>query len=176
MAKQYNTQKGNVTPITEVKKKRYFKLAALSVASLAIVITAAALILINSGGKTVAKDSDLAIPLSEVSEKARFYPVEIGGTKMEVLAVKASDNTVRTAFNTCQVCFASGRGYYVQEGNYLVCQNCGNRFSTDDVEVTRGGCNPVPITSENKTVDGGNIIISKEFLAQAKEIFSNWKK
>jgi len=25
-------------------------------------------------------------------------------------------------------------------------------------------------------VDGGNIIISKEFLAQAKEIFSNWKK
>lgn len=176
MAKQYNTQKGNVTPITQVKQKRYFKPAILSVASIAVVITAAVLILKNPGGRQVAKDSDLVITLSEVTEKAGFYPVKIGGTKMEVLAVRASDNTIRTAFNTCQVCFASGRGYYVQEGEYLVCQNCGNRFSTDDVEVTRGGCNPVPITSENKTVEGDSIIISKEFLTQAQEIFSNWKK
>jgi uncharacterized membrane protein len=72
---------------------------------------------------------------------------------MEVLAVKAPDGTIRTAFNTCQVCFGSGRGYYKQEGKTLVCQNCGNRFSLDDVEKVRGGCNPVPILENEKQED-----------------------
>jgi len=57
----------------------------------------------------------------------------------------------------------------------LVCQNCGNRFNSDDVEITRGGCNPVPIFSEDKTVDSENITISKEFFEKSKNIFENWK-
>ena len=43
------------------------------------------------------------------------------------------------------------------------------------MEVTRGGCNPVPIFSENKTVDETNITISNEFLTESKAIFANWK-
>jgi len=35
---------------------------------------------------------------------------------MEVLAVKAPDGTIRTAMNTCKICYDSGAGYYVQEG------------------------------------------------------------
>ena len=53
---------------------------------------------------------------------------------MVVLAFKASDDTIRTALNTCQVCYDSGRGYYVQEGDKLICQNCGNQFEADQVE------------------------------------------
>ena len=41
-------------------------------------------------------------------------------TYIEVLAVKSSDGTIRTAFNTCQVCYASGRGYYIQQGDGLI--------------------------------------------------------
>lgn len=122
------------------------------------------------------KDSDIVIPLSEVTETARFYPTEINGTKLEVIAVKAPDGTIRTAFNTCQVCYSSGRGYYEQEDDKLVCQNCGNTFGMDDVEVTKGGCNPVPINADMKTVDDTNITISKDLLVQATEIFTNWKK
>lgn len=124
---------------------------------------------------SLVKNNDLIIQVSEITEKAQFYPVEIDGTKLEVLAVKAPDGTIRTAFNTCQVCFGSGRGYYVQEGDALVCQNCGNRFGMADVEVTRGGCNPVPIAESDKTVGDTSITISKEFLAEAKIIFANWK-
>jgi uncharacterized membrane protein len=123
----------------------------------------------------VVKDSDIVIPVSKVSETATFYPAEIGGTKLEVLAVKAPDGTIRTAFNTCQVCYSSGKGYYIQDGDVLVCQNCGNRFSMDQVEQTRGGCNPVPITDEYKTVNNDNITISKDFLKEATVIFQNWK-
>ena len=102
--------------------------------------------------------------------------MEIGATKLEVIAVKAPDNTIRTAFNTCQVCFGSGRGYYVQSGKHLVCQNCGNRFAMSEIEVARGGCNPVPVTGENKKVSDNEIIISKEFLEESAIIFSDWKK
>lgn len=124
--------------------------------------------------KTV-KDADLVIPVNSVTEQAAFYPVEMNGTKLEVIAVKAPDGTVRTAFNTCQVCYSSGKGYFEQEGDELICQNCGNRFAMGDVEVARGGCNPVPITEEYKTVDDENITITKDILSQATVIFQNWK-
>ena len=128
-----------------------------------------------AAGSSQAENADLVIPVSEITETATFYPIEIEGTQMEVLAVKATDGTIRTAFNTCQICYSSGRGYYKQDGDVLVCQNCGNRFSMDEVEVTKGGCNPVPITAENKTVTDESITISYDFLNEARVIFSNWR-
>jgi uncharacterized membrane protein len=95
---------------------------------------------------------------------------------MEVIAVKAPDGTIRTAFNTCQVCFDSGRGYYMQEGNELVCQNCGNRFNISQIEKVKNGCNPVPIMSTNKTDSDNSITISADFMAKNASLFENWKK
>ncbi|MDR0500369.1 MAG: DUF2318 domain-containing protein [Coriobacteriales bacterium] len=126
--------------------------------------------------QTIAAGDSLRIPLAEVSEKASFYPVNIDGTTMEVLAVKAPDGTVRTAFNTCEVCYDSGRGYYKQDGDALVCQNCGNRFKTSQVEVESNGCNPWPIFAKDKTVDDNAIIISYEFLSHSTKVFANWKR
>ncbi|MEG2018841.1 MAG: DUF2318 domain-containing protein, partial [Clostridium sp.] len=117
----------------------------------------------------------IEINTEELSSKAKFYPYESDGIAMEVLALKATDGSVRVTFNTCQVCYPSGRGYYIQEGDELVCQNCGNRFPQDAVGITRGGCNPVPIDNEFKAEDGSNIIIDKTFLDDNKAIFSNWK-
>ena len=123
----------------------------------------------------IASGSDLVIPLSGITEKASFYPYNLNGTKLEVIAVKASDGSIRTAFNTCQVCYSSGKGYYVLQGDFLVCQNCGNKFKADQVEVSKGGCNPVAIFDADKTVDGTNITISKSFLEKSKAIFAKWK-
>lgn len=117
----------------------------------------------------------IEINKTEISSKAKFYPYESNGIKMEVLALKSSDGTIRTALNTCQVCYASGKGYYVQEGNELVCQNCGNRFSADMVGKTKGGCNPVPISDTSKIDDGTKITIDKNYLDKNKAYFSNWK-
>jgi uncharacterized membrane protein len=134
----------------------------------------------SSGAQNVLKplitDRDLVISISEITENALFYPVSIGGTRLEVLAVKAPDGSIRTAFNTCQVCYASGRGFYKQQGTVLICQNCGNRFRMGQVGLRSGGCNPVPILAENKTVTATTITISREYLARAKEIFARWKR
>lgn len=123
----------------------------------------------------ISSGESLVIPTADITSDASFFPVEVNGTGMEVIAVRDSDGNIRTAFNTCQICYASGRGYYVQSGNYLVCQNCGNRFSTEQVEIEAGGCNPWPIFAENKTETAEEISISYDFLAEAQGIFANWK-
>jgi hypothetical protein len=117
----------------------------------------------------------LTIDTSAVTDQATFYPVTVDGVYMELLAVRAPDDTVRTALNTCQVCWDSGRGYYIQEADELVCQNCGNRFKTSDVEVVHGGCNPVPITEEYKTASGDTVTVGYELLKEAVPLFENWK-
>jgi uncharacterized membrane protein len=129
--------------------------------------------------KTIApadQNGDLVIQIKDITETAAFYPVTVDGVKMEAFAVKAPDGTIRTALNTCQVCYDSGRGYYKQEGDVLVCQNCGNRFRTSDVEKVKGGCNPVPILEEDKVVTENTITVPVEFLQKAKVLFSNWKR
>jgi uncharacterized membrane protein len=120
-------------------------------------------------------DNDLVIPLAEVSEDARFFAANVDGTDIEVIAVRAPDGSVRTAFNTCQICYDSGNGYYVQDGDALVCQNCKNRFTTSQIEVVAGGCNPWPIFEADKSVDGEKITISHTFLEKSAALFANWK-
>jgi hypothetical protein len=128
-----------------------------------------------AGGHILA-NGDLQIPKKEITATATFYPYKLDGILIEVLALRAPDGTVRTAFNTCQVCYASGRGYYVQEGDVLVCQNCHNRFKASQVELVKGGCNPLPITADLKTENGDTITIAKSLFAEAKPLFLRWKK
>lgn len=123
----------------------------------------------------IASGESLDIPLEEITEEASFFPVEVDGTSMEIIAVRDSEGEIRTAFNTCQVCYGSGRGYYEQSGDYLVCQNCGNRFSMDEVGIESGGCNPWPIFEDDRTVSDDTVSISYDFLSASKEIFANWK-
>ena len=120
---------------------------------------------------------NLVIDTAEITSQASFvnYAVANGGTVIQLIVVRASNGEIRTAFNTCQSCYTSGRGYYVQEGSDLVCQNCGFHFTPDEVEITAGGCNPWPIFTENKTITEETISISYDFLTQARIIFSNWK-
>ncbi|MFT3982637.1 MAG: DUF2318 domain-containing protein [Lachnospiraceae bacterium] len=126
--------------------------------------------------KETEEGTDLVIPVADITEEASFYPVTMDGVEMEIIAVKAEDGSIRTAFNTCQVCYDSGRGYYKQEGSMLVCQNCGNQFPMERVEVEAGGCNPWPIFDGDKTVTEENITISYAFLQESEQIFSNWKQ
>lgn len=130
----------------------------------------------DSGGNSAVIEGDVIISKSEINETVKFYPIKAGSKNMEILAVKAGDGTIRTAFNTCQVCNGSPKAYYKQEGDILVCQNCGNQFSMDMIEQQRGSCNPVPIYKEDKTEEGDNIVISKAFIEQNKDLFTaNWK-
>jgi len=126
--------------------------------------------------KPAIADRDLVIQISDITENALFYPVDIDGMRIEILAARAPDGTIRTAFNVCRVCYNSGRGFFVQEGTVLVCQNCGRRYRMSQLERQAGGCNPEPIFPVNKTATDSSITISKEYLKQAKAMFESWKR
>jgi hypothetical protein len=143
-----------------------------------LMLTLAALLAANLAfaGGTITPAGELKIPKKEVTAIAKFYGYKVGNVQIEVLALRAPDGTIRTAFNTCQVCYASGRGYYTQAGEFLVCNNCGNRFLARQVELVKGGCNPVPITKDLKREDAEFIYIPKALFEQARPLFLKWKK
>ena len=120
---------------------------------------------------SIKKGGYLAIPIADLSQTASFYKADLDGTEIEIVALKDSKGNLRTAFNACQICYSSGRGYYVQDGNYLVCQNCGNSFTIDQVGIASGGCNPWPILDSDRTVTDDEIQISYDVLkATADEL------
>jgi len=127
-------------------------------------------------GGNILPNGDLQIKKKEITPTAKFYQYKVDGVLVEILALRAPDGTVRTALNTCQVCYNSGRGYYIQQGDVLVCQNCRNRFKASQVEIIKGGCNPVPITAQPKTETADTITIGKWLFAEARPLFLNWKK
>lgn len=163
------------------KKKKNF----LPVVAAAVVLAAAAAVIVPKlsprespqEGAAAALSGDgsaVMIDAEALNEEAAFYDYDVDGTTVELFAVKASDGSVRLALNTCQVCNGSPYAYFVQEGNYFICQNCRNRFASTQVGVVSGGCNPVPITEENYSVQDGMILVSTEFLEQNAARFTNW--
>ncbi|MCC8162486.1 MAG: DUF2318 domain-containing protein [Lachnospiraceae bacterium] len=121
-------------------------------------------------------ETGIEIHVEDISTSASYYDTMVDGTDVEIFAVLASDGTVRLAMNTCQVCNGSPYAYFEQDGDDFVCQNCRNRFSTDEVGLTSGGCNPVPITEEDYTEEDGIITVSEAFLEENAYRFSNWKQ
>lgn len=132
-------------------------------------VTAAAAAVLSDDGSAVAIDT------AGLSEEALFFDYDADGTTVELFAVKASDGSNRLALNTCQVCNGSPYAYFVQDGDYFICQNCRNRFASTRVGLVSGGCNPVPITESDYTVEDGKILIPTEFLEQNAVRFTNWK-
>lgn len=129
----------------------------------------------STENKTINLEADelgnIVIDTTNIGSKATFYNYNADGTTIRLFAVKASDGTIRMAFNTCQVCNPSPKAYFVQNGKNFICQNCKNSFSTDNIGKERGGCNPIPITTDER-IDGENTItITKQFIESYKENF-----
>lgn len=120
-------------------------------------------------------DGNILINVDQITEVATFYNYEFDGVTIQLIAVRASDGTVRVVFNTCQSCNPDKNAYFVQEGDYIVCQTCGTRIKIDDIGFKGIGCSPFYIPDEYKTNDGSNIIISKQYVESFKEKFENWE-
>jgi hypothetical protein len=107
----------------------------------------------------VAEDGIVRLPLSTFDDyKAHFYTYMHEGRPIEFFVLKSKDGVVRAAFNACDVCFQSRQGYR-QEGDEMVCNNCGNRFPSNKINEVRGGCNPSPL---DRSVEGDTLIILVE--------------
>lgn len=86
---------------------------------------------------------------------ARHFTFQQGPVQIRYFILKSSDGVVRAAFDACDVCWPAGKGYY-QDGDDMVCRNCGNRFASVRVNEVKGGCNPAPLT---RSVEDNQVVI-----------------
>jgi uncharacterized membrane protein len=117
----------------------------------------------GSGSRRVAEASDVPVdegairlPVSTFEDsKAHWYTHQADGADIEFFVLKSNDGVIRAAFNACDVCFLSKEGYR-QEGDEMVCNNCGQRFPSHLINEVRGGCNPSPLA---RTIEGDELVI-----------------
>lgn len=99
--------------------------------------------------------------------RARFYTYR-GPTKtITFFVLKSSDGVIRAAFDACDVCYAAKKGYR-QEGDVMVCNNCGTRFPSVRINVEVGGCNPSPLQMQ---VQGDTILIKASDIEAGARFF-----
>ena len=111
----------------------------------------------KSGGLVTPTNGKLEIAVAEISDgKAHHFQVKSdNGTMVTFFVLKSADGVLRAAIDACDVCYRSGLGYY-QEGDNMVCKNCGQKFASNKINVIKGGCNPAPLS---RTVEGDKLVI-----------------
>lgn len=108
------------------------------------------------------------IPLRALaSGKALFLRADVGGSEIHYFVLKSSDGVYRAAYDTCDVCFRANRGYS-QEGDLMVCNQCGQAFPSVKVNEIKGGCNPAPLA---RKVEGDHLVITRSDLAAGAPYF-----
>jgi uncharacterized membrane protein len=83
------------------------------------------------------------IPVDKLADgKAHFYKFEDGGKEIIFFAAKAADGSIKTAFDACDSCYKSKKGYE-QQGDKMNCKNCNQKFAINRLGPNAtGGCNP----------------------------------
>jgi hypothetical protein len=116
----------------------------------------------------MAENGAVRFPLSAFDDhKAHHYTYMHEGQPIEFFVLKSEDGVVRAAFNACDVCFLAKKGY-TQDGDEMICNNCGRRFPADQINVVHGGCNPSPL---RRNVEGDNLIIKVEDIVRGRDYF-----
>jgi uncharacterized membrane protein len=99
----------------------------------------------------------------------RYYSHSAGnGVTIKYFVLKSSDGVIRAAFDACDVCWREGKGY-AQKGDFMICRNCGRRFSSVRINEVQGGCNPAPLT---RTIRGDNVIIQVKDILEGGQYFT----
>ena len=111
----------------------------------------------------------VTIPAAKLSDgKAHFYKLEDDGREINFFAVKAPDGTYKVAFDACDSCFISKKGYE-QQGDKMNCKNCNQKFAIKRLGPNAtGGCNPGYLTHQQA---GNNITIKASDLKDGARYF-----
>jgi high-affinity iron transporter len=101
------------------------------------------------------------IPISALTDsKLHFYTADVDGTVIRFLVIHRLNGDYATALDACQIC---GRQGYRQQGQNVVCRNCGASIYIPTIGQS-GGCNPVAVKSR---VEAGEVIVDLAALQQA---------
>jgi FTR1 family protein len=114
-----------------------------------------------------AQNGEVRIPLSDLTDSSlHYYNATVNNTTVRFLVIHRTNGDYVTALDACQICGAKG---YRQEGQNVICRNCGAVIYIPSIGE-KGGCNPIPVKSR---VEGGEVIVDLgDLLSSAKTIHS----
>lgn len=99
---------------------------------------------------------DIRISLSDLSSTAKFFDYKLSDNKpVRFFVIKSSDGVYRAALDACDTCYHAKKGYH-QEGDDMICNNCGLHFHSSKINEVHGGCNPIGLP---RTIDGNQLVI-----------------
>lgn len=107
-----------------------------------------------------ANNGIIALPVANLADgKAHFYRFEDSGKNIKFFAVKSPDGGYKIAFDACDSCYRSKKGYE-QQGDKMNCNNCNKKFAINHLGPNAtGGCNPGYLPHQE---NGGNILIKSD--------------
>lgn len=148
-------------------------LLALCAVAVAVWVTGPGESQVTAGIGVTANAAEVRLPLAQFDDgKARHFDHQVGDLTVRYFVLKSADGVVRAAFDACDVCWPAGRGY-VQEGEVMICRNCGRRFASTGINEVKGGCNPAPL---RRSLDGNDLVIQVADIAAGKGYFNLNKK
>src|SRR5215469_7406904 len=102
----------------------------------------------------VAQDNQVRIPLADLQDASvHFYVADVNNSVIRFLVIHQTNGNYATALDACQICGTAG---YKQDGQNVVCRNCGATIYLPSVGES-GGCNPIPVKSR---VEAGEVIVN----------------
>ena len=123
----------------------------------------------TASAPAAANSTAVSFPASLFEDgKARHFEHVDGQHTIRYFILKSSDGIIRAAFDACDVCWPAGKGYY-QDGDVMVCRNCGRRFASVLVNEVQGGCNPAPL---NRSLENGKLIIQIKDIQEGRQYFN----
>jgi len=114
------------------------------------------------------ENGDVTVPLGSLQGGAASYFVyNANGKDIKFFVLRATDGTVRVALDACTACNHAKLGYR-QNGEAMVCNNCGMSFKSTDVGHISGGCSPIPLKNSQ---DGNTLTVKAKDLEEGAKYF-----
>lgn len=125
--------------------KRMQKMVWAGVVTVALLVSAVSVFAFSLGKYEKVKPVGGVVTLAVAKladGKVRFYKLDDGGKEIAFFAVKTADGSIKTAFDACDACYRSRKGYE-QRGDKMNCNNCNQKFAINRLGPNAsGGCNP----------------------------------
>ena len=117
--------------------------------------------------------SQITYPVAQFDDgKAQHFSYKADGIDIRYFILKSSDGVLRAAFDACDVCWPANKGYY-QDGDDMVCRNCGRRFASVRINEVKGGCNPAPL---NRNVKNDHLVLAVDDILEGQQYFDFSKR
>ncbi len=105
---------------------------------------------------TAPESRDIRIPLTDLGGTAKFFDYKLSDNRpVRFFVIKSSDGVYRAALDACDTCYHAKKGYH-QEGDDMICNNCGLHFHSSKINEVHGGCNPIGLP---RTIEGNQLVI-----------------